>query len=439
MSLTRRTFSKSIAAGLSVPLVFPSGSWGYMNEPRGSDVVFGLNVPQTGAYVDEGADQLRAFELAVEHLNGDGDGGMLNTFSSKALRGNGVLGRRVTYVTGDTQTKSDAARASAKRMMEKDGAIMITGGSSSGVAIAVQHLCHEAGIICMVGAAHSNDVTGRDKKRNGFRHYFNSEISSALLAEGLREELGSTRRVFHLTADYGWGYQQEEMLTQSLRAQGWDVAGSQRTPVTTGDFSPYISSFLNSGADVLVLNQYGRNMVDSLSSAVQFGLRDRAVNGKSVEIIVPVMTRQMAHGVGSSLEGVYSTSNWHWTDTEPGSKAFVRSFGSKYGFPPSEAAHTIYCQTLLYADACERAGSFRPSEVGAALEDFEWDGLGNGPSLYDSADHQAYTNVWMVQGNPTPSSEYYLLAKKKKPCPKSGACPRPNGYEIGGFSAFNDG
>jgi ABC-type branched-subunit amino acid transport system substrate-binding protein len=26
-------------------------------------------VPQTGAYADEGADELRAYELAVEHIN----------------------------------------------------------------------------------------------------------------------------------------------------------------------------------------------------------------------------------------------------------------------------------------------------------------------------------------------------------------------------------
>ena len=121
-------------------------------------------MPQTGPYADEGADELRAYELAVEHLNGEGDGGMLNTFSSKALDGNGILGKKVEFVTGDTQTKSDAARASAKSMIEKDGAIMITGGSSSGVAVAVQGLCQEAGVIFMAGLTHSNDTTGKDKK-----------------------------------------------------------------------------------------------------------------------------------------------------------------------------------------------------------------------------------------------------------------------------------
>ena len=103
-------------------------------------------MPQSGPYADEGADELRAYELAVEHLNGDGDGGMMNTFTSKELKGEGILGRKVEFVTGDTQTKPDAARASARSMIEKDGAIMITGGSSSGVAVAVQALCQEAGV-----------------------------------------------------------------------------------------------------------------------------------------------------------------------------------------------------------------------------------------------------------------------------------------------------
>jgi len=122
--LTRRNVLQTGAAagaGLALPTILTAGSHsGYTNAPTGSTVTLGFNVPQTGAYADEGADELRAYMLAVEHLNGEGDGGMLNTFSSKTLEGNGILGKKVEYVTGDTQTKSDAARASAKSMIEKD-------------------------------------------------------------------------------------------------------------------------------------------------------------------------------------------------------------------------------------------------------------------------------------------------------------------------------
>jgi branched-chain amino acid transport system substrate-binding protein len=183
--LNRRSLIKSgvaVGAGLALPTIFTSSARAYLNEPTGDTVTLGFNVPQSGPYADEGADELRAFELAVEHLNGGGDGGMLNTFSSKVLDGTGILGKKVAFVTGDTQTKSDAARASAKSMIEKDGAIMISGGSSSGVAVAVQALCQEAGVIFMAGLTHANDTTGKDKKANGFRHFFNSYMSGAALA-----------------------------------------------------------------------------------------------------------------------------------------------------------------------------------------------------------------------------------------------------------------
>ena len=128
-------------AGLALPTYLRADAHaGFTNAPQGDTVTLGFNVPQSGPYADEGADELRAFELAVEHLNGMGDGGMLQTFSSKALDGTGIMGKKVQFVTGDTQTKSDAARASAKSMIEKDGAVMISGGSSSGVAVAVQAL-----------------------------------------------------------------------------------------------------------------------------------------------------------------------------------------------------------------------------------------------------------------------------------------------------------
>ncbi|MEL6233429.1 MAG: ABC transporter substrate-binding protein, partial [Pseudomonadota bacterium] len=172
LAISRRRLLKSgavLGAGLAAPTIFTGRAHAYTNEPTGSTVTLGFNVPQTGAYADEGADELRAYELAVEHLNGEGDAGMLNTFSSKALQGDGINGKKVVFVTGDTQTKSDAARSSAKRMVEADGAIMITGGSSSGVAVAVQAYCQEAGVIFMAGLTHSNDTTGKDKKANGFR------------------------------------------------------------------------------------------------------------------------------------------------------------------------------------------------------------------------------------------------------------------------------
>ena len=403
--------SAALGAGLAAPTIFTSSAWaaGYTNEPKGGTVTLGFNVPQTGPYADEGADELLAQQLAVEHLNGEGDGGCLNTFTSKALKGNGILGKKVEFVTGDTQTKSDAARASAKSMIEKDGAIMINGGSSSGVAVAVQGLCQEAGVIFMAGLTHANDTTGKDRKANGFRHFFNAYMSGAALAPVLAKEMGTDRRAYHLTADYNWGWTQEESIVASTQALGWETVNTVKTPLASTDFSSYITPVLNSGADVLVLNHYGGNMVNSLSNAIQFDLLSKQVNGKDFKIVVPLYSELMAAGAGENIKGVLGSMNYNWQLDNAGSKQFVKSFGEKYGKPPSNSAQTCYAQVLLYADACERAGTFDPCGVVAALEGFEFDGLGNGPTTYRAEDHQCFKDVLVVRGAQNPTTAYDTL------------------------------
>ncbi len=410
--LTRRGLLRTgmiAGAGLAMPTVFTSSAYAYTNEPKGKSVTLGFNVPQSGPYADEGADELKAFKLAVKHLNGEGDGGMMGTFSSKVLKGNGVLGKKVEFVTGDTQTKSDAARASAKSMIEKDGAVMISGGSSSGVAVAVQSLCQEAGIIFMAGLTHSNDTTGKDKKANGFRHFFDAYMSAAALAPVLSKQYGKDRKFYMLTADYTWGWTQAASMKEFMEGEGWQMVKDVKTPLASTDFSSYLAPVLSSGADVLILNHYGGNMVNSLTQAVQFGMRDKQVNGKQFEIVVPLISELMAKGAGKNIQGILGSSNWNWKLQDEGTKAFVKSYGTEYGVPPSQAAQTCYVQTLLYADAAERAGSFDPCAVGKELEGFKFDGLGNGPTLYRAADHQCFKDVLVVQGNDKPQNDYDLL------------------------------
>ena len=400
------------AAIAGAPMFYMKNAYaaGYLNDPGdASSVTLGFNVPQTGAYADEGADELRAYQLAVKHLNGEGDGGMMNTMQPSSLKGNGVLGKKVEYVTGDTQTKSDAARASAKRMIEKDGVVMVTGGSSSGVAIAVQGLCQEAGVIFMAGLTHSNDTTGKDKRRNGFRHFFNGYMSGQALGPVLEKAYGKERNAYHLTADYTWGWTQEASIQAATENIGWKTSNKVMTPVGAGDFSQYITPVLNSGADTLILNHYGKDMINSLTQAVQFGLRDKQVNGQDFVIVVPLYSRLMAQGAGENVKGILGSTNWHWSLPDAGSQAFVKSFGQEYGFPPSQAAHTCYVQALLYADACERAGTFMPCEVVKALEGHKFDGMGNGPTEYRAEDHQCFKDVLVVKGKDNPSSQFDVL------------------------------
>ena len=72
-----------------------------------------------------GQDQFKAYHLAIDEINAKG----------------GIMGMKVRATEGDDQTKADVARDNAQRMIERDGAVMITGGSSTGTALAVSALC----------------------------------------------------------------------------------------------------------------------------------------------------------------------------------------------------------------------------------------------------------------------------------------------------------
>ena len=56
-----------------------------------------------------------------------------------------------------------------------------------------------------------------------------------------------------------------------------------------------------------------------------------------------------------------------------------------------------------------RGGSFNPCSVAAALDGFEFNGLGNGPTFYRAADHLCFKDVLVVQGNENPTDAFDIL------------------------------
>lgn len=409
--VSRRRFLHSAllaATTLSSPLILTKHAFAqpFRNDPRDQkSAKFGFCVPLSGPYASEGIDEKRGIELAIRHLNGEGSLGMINTMTNCALTGNGVLGKPVEGLFRDTETHPVRAVAGARDLIENENCIMVCGGSASNVVIAMQNLCHLNGIIFMAGLSHSNDTTGIYRKRYGFRHFFNAHMTASALAPILGQSLGPKLRAYYLSADYNWGRSQEESLKTATESLGWQTSANIRTPLGLDDFTPFIAPVLDSESDVLVLNHYSGDLVRVLRTVHEMGVRDK----RDIKIVAPLFSRLMAQGAGEAIKGVIGTANWNWTLQDPGSQSFVRAFSQSFGSPPSQAAHTCYVQTLLYANACEIAKSFDPVQVIKVLEDFEFDGMGNGPTLYRGADHQCFKDVLVVQGSENPISQFDVL------------------------------
>jgi len=366
--------------------------------PEGDKLVLGFNVPTSGPYASEGQDELRAYELAVKHLN-NGGGWVDTQFDD--LSGDGVLGYEVDYVEGDTATDADTARQSASRMIERDNALMVSGGSSSAVAIAVQGLCQQEKVMFMACLTHSNDTTGKDCVRYGFREMFNAYMTGQALAPVVQEAYGEDRQFYQLYADYSWGQTQQASMNKFMtEVAGWEQVESVATPLGTKDYASYLSEAQNSEADVLILNHYGLDGANSVSQAIDAGIDE------DMEIIVPLYNRPMAQAASGAIDGIFGTVAWDSQIDNTPSNEFADAFSSEYdGRIPSGPAQLAYAQTLQYAAAAERAGTLYPPEVIKQLEDFEYDNIGMGAETMRKCDHQAQRDVPVVRGLPESEQE----------------------------------
>ncbi len=354
-------------------------------------LVVGLDVPQTGPYSDQGQDQLRAYRLAIEEINAKG----------------GVMGMQIAESLGDDQTKAPVAVENARRMIERDGAVMITGGSSTGTAIAVSGLCQEKKTIFMATLTHGDEPTNSDCHYHTFRRYNNAYMSAHAMAKTLLSKYG-TGRWFHITADYSWGHSVYENLTAIVEAKGAKTVNNILLPLGTTDFSSALSQAQAAKPDVLVITEFGKDMVNAVNQAAQFGLT------KSTKILVPLADEYMAKGAGDNFENIVTTAPFYWqyhAEKYPAAKKFVDAFMKKYGTPPSNGAECAYTNIYQWKGGVERSGSLDPKKFIEKMENYHFQATKE-PEYWRASDHQGINSCLVLEGVPVKGrSNPYAYAK----------------------------
>ena len=357
----------------------------------GETAFIGVTVPLTGPYSSEGKDQQYGNELALEHLNRGG--GLVNKI--KTLSGRGVLGKRLIYKIADSQTQPNTAVEAQTRFIHQNQAILMTGGLSSAVSVALEKLAQREFVVYMIGGSGSNDTTGKDCQRYAFRSQPSAYMAAKALAPVVVKALGSKRKAVYLVPDYTYGHTVYESTSEFTGKLGWTAVGKQVVAVGTTDFSPYLVNIANSGADVFVNITFGLDAVASSKQAKEFGVLDK------MKMVVPNISPFQATQVGAEImQGVYGTLDFWWTLAERNEMAriFVDTFAAKYHYKPRWTAHIAYTQMLVWADAVERAATFYPPAVIKTLEDGHKLEMPLGTVYYRACDHQQVRAVPVVVG-----------------------------------------
>jgi ABC-type branched-subunit amino acid transport system substrate-binding protein len=242
----------------------------------------------------------------------------------------------------------------------------------------------------------SNDTTGKDCVRYSFRECFYAQTAAQAIAPVLVKTLGKGKKIAFLTPDYTYGHTVRESMETALASLGgWTVATNQISPLGTTDFSTYLLNVSNSGADVVININFGRDAVLSIKQAKQFGILSK------MTLVMPYNTPFLADQVGEDvMDGVLAATDYWWTveDRYPLAKMFNDEFRKKFGTNPEWGANAAYMQIAMWADAVERAGSFYPPDVIKAYEKGVTVQSTVGPVHFRPEDHQLVRPVIILRG-----------------------------------------
>jgi branched-chain amino acid transport system substrate-binding protein len=368
----------------------PIGTWPAGSQ--GSSVFIGITVPRTGTYAVQGEDELKGYQLAVEHINSGHE--LIKKMSPKTTRG--VLGKEVKFGVADSAAKPNEAVQEQQRFITENKAILMTGSTSSAVAVALNKFAQREKVLYVAGISGSNDTTGKDCVRYGFRQDFYGETAANAIGPVLLKIYGKNKKAAYMTPDYTYGHTVTKSVNDYLSKNGgWVMVTNQVSPLGAPDFSSYLTNIANSGAEILINVNWGHDAVLSIQQAKQFGILPQ------MKLVIPYQIPFLAPEVGADLtQGVYAATDFWWTleDRFPLAKMFVEAFEQKYGSKPEWGAENAYMQFALWAEAVENAGSFYPPEVIKSYEAGRTVQSLVGEVHWRAEDHQLVRPVIIVRG-----------------------------------------
>lgn len=376
----------AFAVGEHPPLgTYPAGS-------SGSSVYISIAVPRTGAYAVQGEDELKGWQLAIEHINSGHE--LIKKISPKTKKG--VLGKELKYVVADSGAKPNIAVQAHQRAITENKAVLLTGSTSSAVAVATNKLAQREKVLYVTGISGSNDTTGKDCVRYGFRQNFYGETAANAIGPVLVKTFGKNRKAAFMTPDYTYGHTVTKSVNDYLTQHaGWKMVTNQVSPLGAPDFSSYLLNVANSGADVLINVNWGRDAVLSIQQAQKFGILDK------MKLVIPYQIPFLAPETGGGLlAGVYAATDYWWTleDRYPLAKMFNAEFVKKFGSRPEWGAENAYISFAHWARMVEETGSFYPPDVIKTYEKGETIPSLVGDVHYRPEDHQCVRPVVIVKG-----------------------------------------
>ena len=374
--LSRRRLLQAGAAGATLAAAPFAAN---IARAQGANIKIGFLAPLTGPYATEAQDQVRSAQLAIKDFNDAG----------------GFNGRKAELLVRDDKLNPGEAATRTLELIEKDKVDFIAGSLSAATQLSMNAVTRERKVI-FVSISQSDAINeAKDWSPYTFHEALNPHLTSGAVARYAFPKYG--KKIVYLTADYAYGHEMVRGFERAGKALGATTLADIRHPLGTADYSAFLPRIQALKPDILVLCNFGKDLVNSCKQATDFGLKS------TTRIITPVLlfTARLAGGA-DVFEGVVGGTSYYWgmESTIPSAKVFNDKFRKAYGGAvPSDYGALGYAGVRSVLQGVLDAKSTDNTKVADAMRRLKYDWY-KGPQFYRECDHQSVQSVIIVESKP---------------------------------------
>ena len=331
----------------------------------------------SGAYAAIGDHGLKGAKYAVDEVN------------------NKILGKKAEVYAIEDEAKPGVGARKVREAIDSRGIKFYQGAVSSAVALAISQVANEKQSIYVTSVG-ADEITGKACNLYTFRWSVPTYGAVQETIVPLIKKFPNAKRWYTITPDYVFGHSLLNNALEVFKKYGIEHVGNDMHPIGHTEFSSFYTKAMASKADFVVFFNFGKDTINALKQADNFGLKKKA------KILVAWSSGLMDfQEIGpETAEGIYFGCQF-WHDVKvPVTQALTKAYQAKYNEIISYPAASSYIMTRLIILGIEKAKSLDPTAVAKAMEKMEWDGL-TGKETMQAFDHQT-------------NKEYYLLLAKDK-------------------------
>ena len=383
----RRQWLKTLGAGTAVaasPALFN------IARAQGGPIKIGFPVPLTGAFSAEAQDQVRAAELAARQFNEAG----------------GHKGRQVELLVRDDKLNPGEAATRTLELIEKDKVDFVVGSLSAATQLSINAVCRDRKVLFNSISQSDAINEAKDWSLYTFHEALNPHLTAGAVARYAFPKFG--KKVVYLTADYAYGHEMVRGFQRAGQPLGMQTLADIRHPLGAADYSAFLPRIQALKPDVLVLCNFGRDLVNSAKQVTDFGLK------QGTQVITPVLlyTARQAGGA-EAFEGIIGGTSYYWgmEDKIPAAKAFNDAFRKAYGGAvPSDYGALGYAGVRSVLQAVKNADATDSVRVSIALRQLKYNWY-KGEQSYRKCDHQSVQSVVIVESKSKAMKDKYDVFK----------------------------